>query len=115
MTQPLEDWFKVTYDDTNIYLDVHPADKKATKAQIPWADIIRVCFKPGDFISSDEIYIFTNQRPESYLIPTESFGGLSFWAEIINRGLFDAQLAIDVASNIEAASKSEGVFCWPEE
>ncbi|MBC8504397.1 MAG: hypothetical protein ISR58_04555 [Anaerolineales bacterium] len=109
MSQPLEDWFKVSFDDSEINLDVHPAEQDIRKTQIPWADIIRVCFKPGDFLSSDEIYIFTNQRPESYLIPTEAFGGFELWAEIINRGLFDAELAIDVVS------KSEGVFCWPEE
>ncbi len=109
MTQPLEDWYQITFDDKNIYLDVHPAKKEGWTAQIQWADIIRVCFKPGDYISSDEIYIFTNQRPESYLIPTEASGGFELLMEIIRKGLFDAEMAI------KAASAIDNILCCPEE
>jgi len=108
MTQPIDNWYRVSFDDIAIYLDIHPAEQENRKAEIPWATIERVCFKPGDYIDSDEIYIFTTQREESYLIPAEAAGGFEIWMEIIRRGLFDAQLAIDVAT------KSEGVFCWPE-
>lgn len=108
MTQHLENWYQVTFDDKNIYLNIHPSEQKPKKTRIEWATIERVCFKLGDYIESDEIYIFTSQREESYLIPVEAAGGFELWMEIIRRGLFDAQLAIDVAT------KSEGIFCWPE-
>ncbi len=109
MTQPLEDWFEVTFDDSTIYLDVHPPEKESWSTQIPWVEITRICFKPGDFLFTDEIYIFTDHRPESYLIPTEASGGFELWMEVIRRGFFDADLAI------KAASADEGIFCWPEE
>jgi len=109
LTQSLEDWFQVTFDDTMISLDAQPSDVEGWSAQILWNDIIRVCFKPGDYISTDEIYIFTNQRPDSYLIPVEASGGFEVWMEIIRRGLFDADLAIKAASTIEE------VLCWPKE
>ncbi len=109
MTQPIENWYKITFDNTAIYLNIHPSEKEAKKIEIEWTTIERVCFKPGNYIESDEIYIFTTHREESYLIPAEAFGGLELWNEIIRRRLFDAQLAIVVAA------KSEGVFCWPEE
>lgn len=108
MTQPLEQWYQVSFDDAIIYLDIHPAGREIKKTEIQCETIDRVCFKPGDYIESDEIYIFTTQRTESYLIPIEATGGFEFWMEIIRRGLFDSQLAINVAA------KSEGVFCWPE-
>jgi hypothetical protein len=57
---------------------------------------------------SDGIYVFTTLRPESFVIPAEASGGAALWNEIVRRGLFDAELAI------EAASASEGLFCWPE-
>ena len=98
MTQPIENWYKITFDNTAIYLNIHPSEKEAKKIEIEWTTIERVCFKPGNYIESDEIYI-----------PAEAFGGLELWNEIIRRRLFDAQLAIVVAA------KSEGVFCWPEE
>jgi hypothetical protein len=56
---------------------------------------------------SDGIYVFTNQRPESYVIPTEANGGGALWSEILRRGLFDPSLAI------EAARSTGGIYCWP--
>jgi hypothetical protein len=57
--------------------------------------------------ASDGIYVFTSLRPESYVIPVEASGGLEFWNEIVRRRLFDAGLAVKVAS------LSEGLVCWP--
>jgi len=53
------------------------------------------------------LYLFTNERPESYLTPTTAEGGDALWDEIIRRGPFDAGLAI------EAASATDRLFCWP--
>jgi hypothetical protein len=57
--------------------------------------------------ASDGIYVFTRERPESYVIPVEASGGAHFFDELITRRLFGAELAI------EAASTTEGLFCWP--
>ncbi len=53
------------------------------------------------------LYIFTSQRPESYVIPTEADGGGALWNEIFDRGLFDPELTI------QAATSDSGLFCWP--
>lgn len=70
-------------------------------------NIIRVCFKAGDLYNPDEVYIFTNERPESYLIPAEASGADALWNEIVWRKLFDAELAIKAASSINE------LFCYP--
>lgn len=109
MASPLEEWFHVTFDDDLIYVHIHAPEQEEFKSTITWSEIIRVCFKTGDFMTPDEIYIFIKSRPESYLIPTEADGGTDLWGEIINRGLFDAELGI------KAATAPEGsLFCWPE-
>ncbi len=108
MNQTIRDSFEINFDDKNIYLEIRTSETSGSSIQIKWADIIRICFKPGDYIESDEIYIFINHQEKSYRIPTEAGGGFELWMEIIRRGLFDAQLAIDISF------KSEGVFCWPE-
>ncbi len=55
----------------------------------------------------DEIYIFTSERPESHVIPTEANGGLQAWDEIIRRGQFDAKRVIKMATI------SGKLVCWP--
>jgi hypothetical protein len=106
--QPRIDWFRVTFDETSIYLDVSPPSRDPWQARIEWARVIRICFKSGDLFSSDDIYIFTDERPESRVIPTEAAGGPDLWNEIIRRGLFDAELAIRAASSIDR------LFCCPQ-
>ena len=103
----LNEWFRVQFDDAVISLQVNPPNRPAWEAQIRWEVIIRVCFKAGDFLDSDEIYVFTNERPESYLIPTEAAGGDALWDEIIRRNLFDTEVAI------QAMSSTNELFCWP--
>jgi hypothetical protein len=103
----IADWFRISFDDTAIHLDVAPPGGNAWKARIEWARIVRVCFKAADFLESDDIYIFTDERAESHLVPTEGAGGLELWNEIIRRGLFDAELAI------RAASSTGELFCDP--
>lgn len=107
MSPTLDSWYRVTFDATHVYRDVRPPGGEAWQDQCAWADIIRVCFEPGDFLLTDTIYLFTNQRPESYEIPTDADGGGALWGEIVRRGLFDAQRAIAVALG------TEGLECWP--
>ncbi|MBD3255167.1 MAG: hypothetical protein GF383_08735 [Candidatus Lokiarchaeota archaeon] len=103
----LSAWFKVKFDEKSIYLDVRPPNREGWDAEIHWQDIVRICFVPGSLFEPDDIYIFIKQRPESFVIPTEADGAANLWSQIINRGLFDAKLAI------EAATSTEGLFCWP--
>lgn len=103
----LADWFKTSFDEEGITLDVNPPAFDPWQSRIEWSRIIRICFKAGDFLETDEIYIFTDERPESRVIPTEAAGGLDLWNEIVRRGLFDAELAI------RAASSSNELFCDP--
>jgi hypothetical protein len=105
---PLSIWYRVTFDDTHVYRDVRPPGSAAWSDSWAWAEVIRVCFEPGDFLVTDTLYIFTHQRPASYEIPAEAEGGAELWGEIVRRGLFDAQLAIAVASG------HSGLACWPE-
>jgi hypothetical protein len=106
--RPLSEWFRVNFDETGVELNVEPPGREPWKSSIKWERVIRVCFKSGDLLSSDEIYIFTDERPESWLIPTEAFGGMELWYEIIERGLFDAETAI------KAATGTNELFCCPE-
>ena len=103
----LPEWFAVTFDDKAVYFDVRPPGKEAWTQQFAWESVQRVCFNAQDFMYSDEIYVFTTQRPERYLIPTEAKGGSELWSEIIRRKLFDAELAIKAATSVE------GLFCCP--
>lgn len=104
---PLGEWFRVRFDEAAISLHVCPPNRSAWEAQIRWERIKRVCFKAGALESPDEIYIFTDERPESYLIPIEANGGDRLWDEIIRKHLFDAEVAI------EAMSSLNKLFCCP--
>ena len=105
----LSDWYHVYFDANYVFRDVNPPNGENWNDKLLWKDINRVCFKPGDLFSSDELYIFTNIRPESYLIPLEADGGSQLWNEIIERELFSAKLAI------KAATSNDGIYCWPED
>jgi hypothetical protein len=104
----LSHWFHVRFDEHRVYRNVSPPGKPAWSDQFAWSDVVRVCFEAGDFLESDSLYIFTRQRPESYVIPMEAEGGQALLDEIIRRKLFPAELAI------RAATATEGLFCWPE-
>ena len=103
----VNDWYTVEFDSESVRLSASPPDGQPWTQELRWADVERVCFKAEDFTVSDGIYIFTNQRPESYAIPIQAHGGQELWDEIIRRGLFNAALAI------EAATSAGGMFCWP--
>jgi hypothetical protein len=103
----LSNWYHVRFDADGVTRDVHPGGKEPWTDFVPWDKIVRICFKTAeDFEESDELYIFAD-RPESYLIPMEADGALELWKKIIDKGLFDAQLAIELAST------SGKLACWP--
>ncbi|MFX0107427.1 MAG: hypothetical protein ACFE7R_04020 [Candidatus Hodarchaeota archaeon] len=104
----LDTWFHVMFDDESIDIHIHPPNGEESRARLKWSEIVRVCFKPADFLGSDEILIFTKGRETSYLIPVEADGGLALWNDIISRNLFDAELAIKIAM-----STDDEYHCWP--
>ena len=106
---PVAEWFHVRSDEITVHLDVSPPTGESWRASFEWSSIRRVCFKAQDMWVSDGIYVFTSQRPESYVIPIEADGGDGFWKELVSRDLFDADLAT------KAMHASEGLYCWPEE
>jgi hypothetical protein len=105
--KPLDQWFFVTFDDKAVHMRAEPPGKPAWSQSFAWDAVIRVCFKAEDLLVSDGIYVFTTDRPESYVIPTEAQGGGELWSEILRRNLFDAALAI------EAVGSTGGLYCWP--
>ena len=105
----LDTWYHISSNEENIYRKVDPPGQEGWSDKLRWEDIIRICYKPGDFLDPDELYIFTNEREESYLIPLEADGAQELWGEIIERNLFDAELAIKLVS------MSDGLYCWPED
>jgi len=103
----VSDWFSVEFDEDVVRLSAEPLEQEPWSQQFRWVDIKRICFKVEDVTTSDGIYVFTKARPESFAIPIEARRGKELWEEILSRGLFDAELAI------EAAGSVEGIFCWP--
>ena len=104
---PLAEWFHVGFDDAIIRLQVSPPKQESWVAEIRWERIVRVCFNAGDLDNPDVIYIFTDERPESYSIPSEADIDEKLWNEILRRKLFDAEVAI------EAMSSMNKLFCYP--
>jgi hypothetical protein len=102
--------FEVDYDADTISISRRRLFFLKSITEIPWSRIIRICFLAGDHIKFDEVYLFTDECPESYVIPMDSYGGLQLWGEIIERRLFDAELAIKAASAL-----SDELLCWLSE
>jgi hypothetical protein len=105
---PLSEWFSVSSDDERVTISARPPQGEAWEQSFLWMEIERICFKAEGLLASDGIYVFTSQRPESFVIPTEAKGGSEFWAKVIDLGLFSADLAIQVMSAPEGT-----VLCWP--
>lgn len=104
----ISEWFAVQFDEASVVVSALPPGSDAWSQSFLWSEITRVCFKSEGFAASDAIYVFTSQRPESFVIPTEANGGLEFWSKVLSRGLFPAELAIKASSLPEGAS-----LCWP--
>ena len=104
----IDTWFHVKFDEEFIDIHLHPPGGEEQRGRIGWDSIVRVCFRPADFLGSDEILIFVEGKEESYLIPVEADGGFELWDQIIDREIFDAELAIKLAT-----SSDEEFHCWP--
>jgi len=105
----LNEWYHVTFDDQRVRVRAEPPGRQPWTQEFTWASVERIAFKAEELETSDGIYVFTSERPESYAIPTEADGGGELWDEILRRGLFDPELAI------KAACSPEGLFVWSPE
>lgn len=108
--QPLEKWFKVELSKEIVAMKVSPPGKNSWEQSFAWSSIIKVCFKDEGLNASDAYYIFTTNRPESFVIPVEASGGLEFGEELRRRGLFPDEISIK-----SAFSTDGGFYCWPPE
>ena len=82
----LDSWYHVSFDDKYIYRKVSPPGKEKWSDKLKWSTIKRICYRTGsEFYETDEIYIFTFLREESYLIPMEAYGASELFNEIINK------------------------------
>jgi hypothetical protein len=111
MTEPVDPrevaaWFRVSFDDQEAVLEVDRPEGGVWRRSFAWSSVIRVCLKVEPEMS-DGVYVFTKERPESYVFPVEASGGAQLFDELMARGLFGAEVAI------RAASALEGLFCWP--
>jgi hypothetical protein len=104
----LNTWFHVKFDEEFIDIHIHPPGGEEQRSRIGWDSIVRVCFKPADFLGTDEILIFVEGQEVSYLIPMEADGGLALWSQILDSELFDAKLAIELST-----SSDDEYHCWP--
>lgn len=102
----VSEWFEVSFDSETVRMRASPPGREPWEQEFRWDEVQRVCFA-AEFPASDGMFVFTSKRPESYAIPSEAKGGVDLWNEIIRRGLFDAELAI------EAAFAENRLFCWP--
>lgn len=103
----MPDGFHFWFDDQGVYRRVESPNGEPWSDSLAWGDVIRVCLEMEDFLGTDSLYIFTRQRPESYVFPLASEGGSALLGELVRRQLFDGELAIQAASG-------EGLYCWPE-
>jgi hypothetical protein len=105
----IDTWYQVRFDNEGVYRSAQPPEGEPWNDFLAWADIVRVCLEVEDFVETEGLYLFSRRRPESYAIPMQADGGPELLQALIERGLFDAQLAID------AAAAEAGLFCWPAE
>ncbi len=105
---PLDQWFFVTFDEFTVNIRVAPPGGDAWEQSFLWSTIERVCFKDEGLYQSDGIYVFTSERPESFVIPTEANGGSEFFGKLVGRGLFPAEIMAEAASSTDG-----GFYCWP--
>ena len=101
------DWYVVEFDEMAVYRKVSPSGTPSWSDSFYWHDIIRVCYRAGDFLEPDEVFIFIEQRLESYQIPSEAIGGSALMGELVRRGLFSLDLML------EAMQNQGELYCYP--
>lgn len=106
---PISDWYQVSFDESWINISARPPGKDAWQRSVKWSAIIRVLWQGEGGLVSDGIYLFTSERKESYVVPTDSKGGDRLVEELINRGYFASE------KFTETVTDPYGFYCWPED
>jgi len=106
--RPPAEWYFVEFDEQRVVLRASPPGQKAWEQSFLWASVIRVCFKDEGPYASDVIYVFTSERTESFVVPTEAKGGGDFFGAIASRGLFPPAIMAKAISSTDG-----GLYCWP--
>jgi hypothetical protein len=101
------DWYIVNFDEMAVHRQVTLDGSDGWSDSFHWHDIVRVCFQAGGFLEQDEVFIFTNQKPESYQIPMEAIGAAELMGELSRRGLFSTTLLL------KAMQGGGELFCQP--
>ena len=104
----ISNWFHVSFDVTNVTLKAAPPGGTAWEQSFTWNSIVRVCFKTEGMELSDGLYIFTSQRPESFVVPTEASGGTELLNELMRRKHLPADIVIKASGSPEGT-----LLCWP--
>lgn len=110
------DWNAVSFDNEYVYrqgtLPTYrkffiKVNQKAVQSNIKWSHISQVCFYSKGLYNPAEMKLVESFR-NTYIIPIDTKGGNELWTEIINRGLFDKELATEVMVS------AIGEYCSPE-
>ncbi len=107
----INDWFFVIFDEKSITIKFnHPEHDDGWEQSFDWCSITRVCYKREDYGVSDGIYVFTSNRPESYVVPVDGNGGAKFLMELGKRNLFPYKLIINASTDTDTE-----LICWPSD
>jgi hypothetical protein len=107
---PLNEWFFVTFDNERVTLRANPPGRDSWDQSFTWSSITRVCFKDEGPYASDGLYIFTSERAESFVVPTEAHGGDEFFGALAGRGFFPPEVMASAVRSVDG-----GLYCWPPE
>ena len=99
-------WFSCHLTDEGVQLSVQEPNNKPWDVSFMWNEISKVCFKAADLYSVDVLRIYL-QDDRHYDIPLEAEGGYALWEKLIEKGLFDEE----VAAELRFAENE--IRCWP--
>jgi hypothetical protein len=99
--------FSVTWDDNCVCIESNLPNRIKAIEKFKWADIEKICLEAKSKKLSDEIYFFTTDRLEAYIVPVEATGGHRLLEMLIVKKLYDANLAKSAIASVE------GLYWWP--
>ncbi len=99
--------FSVTWDDEFVRIESTPPKRYTVIEKFKWLDIEKICMEAKSKKLSDEIYFFTADRLEAYIVPVEATGGRKLLEMLIIKKLYDANLAKNAIASVE------GLYWWP--
>jgi hypothetical protein len=104
----LDQWYLVSFDSEFITQNVRPPGREPWVQAFRWNEIEKILFIGRGGFHSDELYFFTTQRPESFVVPTQASGGHELLQELIARKYFDSPEFTKILLS------PYGAYWWPE-